>query len=104
MCKQMGHDNLPCDCDSRFKSATDVVGKITFNPNDYRIPDPINFPKHYTQGGIDTFDFIKAKTLNYEEGNIIKYVVRSRHKGKRLEDLKKADWYLKKLIEEAEGT
>ena len=95
MCKQMGHDNLPCDCDSRFGSAANVVGKITFNS------DPIN-PPHYTQGGVDTFEFIKAKALTYEEGNIIKYVTRSRHKGKRLEDLKKAEWFLKKLIEEAE--
>ena len=73
-----------------------VVGKITFSH------DPVEFPAHYLKGGIDTFDFIKAKGLTYEEGNIVKYVVRSRHKGNRLEDLKKASWYLRKLIEEAE--
>lgn len=64
--------------------------------------DLINHPPHYTQGGIDTFDFIKAKGLSYAEGNVIKYITRSRHKGKRLDDLKKAEWYLKQLIMEAE--
>ena len=64
--------------------------------------DLINHPPHYTKGGIDTFDFIKAKELTYAEGNVIKYVVRSRHKGNRLDDLQKAKWYLEKLIVEAE--
>ena len=73
-----------------------TVGKIV------PLSDPVNFPPHYLKGGVDTFDFIKAKGLTYEEGNIVKYVVRSRHKGNRLEDLKKASWYLTKLIEEAE--
>ena len=55
-------------------------------------PDPVNHPPHYTQGGIDTFDFIKAKELTYAEGNVVKYVVRARHKGNQLEDLQKAKW------------
>jgi len=81
-----------------------TVGKITLPSQGitYSSHDPINFPEHYTQGGVDTFDFIKAKGLTYEEGNVVKYVVRSRHKGKRLEDLKKAKWYLEKAIKEAE--
>lgn len=65
-------------------------------------PDLINHPPHYTKGGIDTFDFIKAKGLSYTEGNVIKYITRSRHKGNLLDDLKKAEWYLKQLIAEAE--
>ena len=84
-------------CDYCDYSDCLVVGKIT--PLSH---DSVEFPAHYLKGGIDTFDFIKAKGLTYEEGNIIKYVVRSRHKGNRLEDLKKASWYLRKLIEEAE--
>ena len=75
----------------------DCIGKITFNH------DPVNRPDHYVIGGIDTYDFIKAKNLSYEEGNIVKYVVRSRHKGKPCEDLRKAEWYLCKIIKTATG-
>lgn len=64
--------------------------------------DLINYPSHYTKGGVDTYAFIKAKGLDYAEGNIVKYVVRSRHKGKQLEDLQKAKWYLEQIIKEAE--
>jgi hypothetical protein len=60
--------------------------------------DKVNHPSHYTQGGIETIDFIEAKNMTYHEANIIKYVVRWRDKG-GLEDLHKAKWYLQRLIE-----
>jgi hypothetical protein len=41
--------------------------------------------------------------MGYPESNIIKYVTRHPYKGKSLEDLKKAQWYLTKLIEEVEA-
>ncbi len=67
------------------------------------ILDKIN-PEHYKVGGIETFDYIKAKLspsqlAGFCKGNIIKYVSRADHKNK-VEDLKKAKWYLDKLIEE----
>jgi hypothetical protein len=58
------------------------------------VKDNVNSPTHYTTGGIETIDFIEAKTLNYNLGNVVKYVSRSDYKGKKLEDLKKARWYL----------
>lgn len=65
--------------------------------------DDVNHPDHYTLGGIEVFDFIKAWELSFAEGNVVKYTVRSPFKGNRLKDLKKARWYLDKLIEEAEA-
>lgn len=64
--------------------------------------DNIN-PGHYKIGGIETFDYIQAKLSSreldgYLKGNIIKYVSRERFKN-RTEDLKKAQWYLDKLVE-----
>ena len=64
--------------------------------------DNIN-PVHYQQGGIETFDYIQAKLTpqeldGYMKGNIIKYVSRERLKNST-EDLKKAQWYLDKLVE-----
>jgi hypothetical protein len=61
-------------------------------------PDPVNHPKHYTSGGIETIDFIEAKKLGYNLGNVVKYITRAGHKGNQLEDLRKAQWYLTREI------
>jgi hypothetical protein len=60
--------------------------------------DNVNSPAHYVTGGIETIDYIEAKSLNYNLGNVVKYVSRSDYKGKKLEDLKKAQWYLSREI------
>jgi hypothetical protein len=64
-----------------------------------KISDQVNHPPHYKAGGIETIDFIEAKDLGYHLGNVIKYVSRADHKGNKLEDLKKAQWYLARAIE-----
>jgi hypothetical protein len=61
--------------------------------------DTVNHPAHYIVGGVETIDFIEAKGLGYHLGNVIKYVTRADHKGQKLEDLKKAQWYLNRAIE-----
>jgi len=58
--------------------------------------DNIN-PSHYKQGNIEVIDFILDQRLNYLEGNVIKYVSRYKYKN-GLEDLKKAQWYLNKIM------
>ena len=63
--------------------------------------DPVNHPAHYKVGGIETIDFIEAKNLDYNLGNVVKYVTRADHKGNKLEDLRKAQWYLTRAIETA---
>ena len=69
--------------------------------------DPVERPAHYTVGGIETIDYIKAK-LSQEEfegylrGNILKYISRAPHKNGQ-EDLRKARWYLDRLIKQLEG-
>ena len=62
--------------------------------------DNIN-PTYYRKG-IETTDYIVSHSMNYLEGNIIKYVTRYKDKG-GLEDLKKAEWYLARLIEQQEN-
>jgi len=64
--------------------------------------DSVNSPAHYKVGGIETIDFIEAKKLGYNLGNVVKYVSRADHKGKLLEDLKKAQWYLAREIDDIE--
>jgi hypothetical protein len=58
----------------------------------------VNHPPHYTAGGIETIDFIEAKKLGYNLGNVIKYITRSDLKGDKLENLEKAQWYLNREI------
>jgi hypothetical protein len=61
-------------------------------------PDNVNHPSHYKVGGIETIDFIEAKKLGYNLGNVVKYLTRADHKGNKLEDLRKAQWYLTREI------
>jgi hypothetical protein len=63
----------------------------------------IEWPPHYNQGKIQMTDYVLDQKLGWCSANVVKYVVRSRHKGKRLEDLKKALWYLQKLIARIES-
>jgi hypothetical protein len=65
--------------------------------------DPVNHPEHYKVGGIETIDFIEAKNLGYNLGNVVKYITRSDHKGNRLQDLQKAQWYLNREINKAQA-
>ena len=53
---------------------------------------------HYKDKAIQPWDYIASNKLGYLEGNVVKYVSRWREKG-GLEDLKKAQHYLTKLIE-----
>jgi hypothetical protein len=74
------------------------------------VNDTVNKPSHYTNSSIECIDAMKA-SLSPEEfkgfckGNAFKYLWRTNHKN-GLEDLKKAQWYLNKLITtiEEEGT
>ena len=66
--------------------------------------DMVNQPPHYTVGGIETIDYIKAKLSKeefrgYLRGNILKYGSRVGHKGSTAEDAGKLAWYAKRLAE-----
>lgn len=71
--------------------------------------DNVNHPAHYTSGGIECIDAIKAATEGLNgikavcAGNAIKYVWRFKQKG-GVEDIAKAIWYLQRLIAEIEGS
>ena len=60
--------------------------------------DIVNHPKHYTAGAIECIDYINACNFDYLEGNIVKYITRYKQKN-GVEDLRKAEFYLRMLIE-----
>lgn len=67
--------------------------------------DNVNHPLHYTNGDIECIDAIKASMTTsefygYLKGNVIKYLWRYQLKDDPIQDLKKAQWYLERLIEE----
>ena len=69
--------------------------------------DVVNHPDHYTSGGVECIDAIRASLglkefADYCKGNIIKYLWRYRLKN-GVEDLKKARVYLNWMIEAEEG-
>lgn len=68
-----------------------------------KVFDNVNFPKHYNMGKIEVSDFIADQKLDFFEGNCIKYICRHKYKN-GLEDLKKANWYLTKLIKLTEDS
>lgn len=66
--------------------------------------DPVNHPAHYqAANGLEVIDVIEAFTQDMKgmeavcTANVIKYILRWKHKN-GVQDLEKADWYLKKLI------
>jgi len=65
--------------------------------------DPINHPAHYNQGKIEVIDAIEDWKLGFHEGNVVKYIARSASAENMLQDLKKARWYIDRLIKNLEG-
>ena len=69
--------------------------------------DNVNHPSHYTQGGIECIDALKAATVGKTGieavcvANVIKYLFRYENKN-GLEDVRKAQWYINRLIKELE--
>lgn len=61
--------------------------------------DNVRSPKHYTAGKYEVIDVIEDWDLNFRLANTIKYIARHKHKGKPLEDLEKALWYLQREID-----
>lgn len=68
-------------------------------------PDMVNHPQHYTQGGIECIDALKAATVGKRGieavcvANVVKYLWRYEEKN-GIEDVRKAKWYIERLLKE----
>lgn len=95
---------------------SDAEKQVESNIEMYRkthtsLDETVDHPSHYNHGGRETIDDIKRHLENsdwnaYQGGllfNVYKYIDRAPYKGKRLEDLNKARWYLDKLIGSVEN-
>nr|DAD57967.1 MAG TPA: nucelotide kinase [Caudoviricetes sp.] len=88
-----------------FGSSVDSVTE-----SDETKEDPVNHPSHYTAGGVECIDAIGAAICMYSypidawlAGQVIKYLWRAPLKGKYAEDLKKAQFYLNRLVDGLEA-
>lgn len=79
---------------------TDYFGaETTHKPN-----TSIDHPAHYggEENPYEAIKVIEAWNLDFALGNVVKYINRAGKKGSKLEDLKKAQWYMNRAIEQAE--
>ncbi len=87
-------------CENYYPSVQEIEVEGNENNN-----DPVNHPSHYCDSNIEVIDYIIDKKLNFNRGNVIKYVSRAGKKNvnKEVEDLEKARFYLNKEIEILKG-
>ena len=99
------NDATPRDWDRVTKSSNPHDLENYFDPYDQPpIADPVNAPPHYNTGNIECIEAIKESMTpdgfkGYCKGNALKYIWRMSYKGKPIEDLRKAIWYIERLIE-----
>lgn len=73
---------------------------ITTDVKPISISNMVDHPAHYNKGKIEVIDFIEDQQLPFHLGNVVKYIARAGSKCDKLEDLKKARWYLDRYINE----
>lgn len=91
--------------DIKLNAEPDEFPSIGIKPENK--PDMVSHPRHYTQGGIECIDALKAATVGKRGidavcvANIIKYLWRYEEKN-GIEDVRKAKWYIERLLKELE--
>jgi hypothetical protein len=90
---------------TQFKAGTPIeaMAKLSdyMTDEEPQAHDVISHPSHYTDGKIEVIDFIEDKKLGFHLGNAVKYISRAGKKDptKKVEDLRKAAWYINREIE-----
>jgi len=91
--------------DSASPKEWDTVAAKLYHPSDApKESCPVAHPDHYNTGAIEAIEAIRASMpseqfFGYLKGNVMKYLWRYDYKEKPIEDLRKADWYLNRLID-----
>ncbi|RHM97159.1 DUF3310 domain-containing protein [Dielma fastidiosa] len=88
---ECGHYLIKEDGGVRLWGDNDIEGLVLSD-------EEVSHPTHY-QGAIEPIELIEAQGLSFSRGNVVKYVCRAGRKGSELEDLRKAEFYLKREID-----
>jgi hypothetical protein len=84
---------------SKHKPPKRIVKQNDRDTNEKDVVDMVNSPPHYKQGDIEVIDFLDDQEhLGFHKLQAIKYITRSPFKGKEIEDLEKARYYLNRKI------
>lgn len=78
--------------------AKEVLSQLSSSLDSLARYEAVDHPSHYNSGAIEVIDAIEDWNLDFNAGNVVKYVARHEHKANPIEDLKKARWYLDRLI------
>ena len=113
MCGNYLDDDMKCyeceDCNCNGEEMTDTItltSDTTFDHTKFTGEyDPVNKPPHYTlNGGLECIDYMRQVLglqgfIDYCHGNVIKYQHRYNYKGKPVQDMEKAQYYLNKMVD-----
>ena len=97
------YDDFPEEIEKNYDI---IFGNAEDTNDEKKTEDMVNHPSHYTSGGVECIDAITSALSSYEDsvdswlvGQVIKYLWRAPLKGKYEEDIKKAQFYLNRLVE-----
>jgi hypothetical protein len=98
-------DNCVTQMEDRLKKIDEALDEVCISEQEEMAFDMVNKPRHYNSGNIEPIDYIEDVTRQLTDGfegaciaNVIKYISRQ-HLKNGLVDVKKARWYLNRLIE-----
>jgi len=100
---ELARESLSYASTYNLSEATNAAGKAWVDSvDDALYEDYVNSPPHYNSGAVECIEAIKASMSTeeykgYLKGNTLKYLWRYNYKGKPVEDIEKARWYLEKL-------
>ena len=84
---------------SAFPENADIENVLVKSKAKAKSKEAVNHPAHYqTNNGMEVIDVVEAFQLDFNLGNVVKYVLRCGKKDSDIQDLKKAKWYLDREI------
>ena len=99
-------EDYPNDIEKNYEIIFGKMSETKEEKVEKKTEDMVNHPSHYTSGGIECIDAITSALSKYDDpvdswlvGQVIKYLWRAPLKGKYEEDIKKAQFYLNRLVE-----
>ena len=99
-------EDYPNDIEKNYEIIFGKASEAKDEKVEKKSEDMVNHPSHYTHGGVECIDAITSALSSYEDsvdswlvGQVIKYLWMAPLKGKYEEDIKKAQFYLNRLVE-----
>lgn len=82
--------------EAAITALTEGIDHPAHNLYENQVVDVVNHPPHYKGKKFESIDIIEDFDLGFHLGNAIKYILRAGKKENKVEDLKKAIWYLER--------